>query len=276
MSKAKKLQKKKEERRRTLLSVKALLPVVTVVLLLVAMAIPCFTYTVKGTGTLSPISEWTLLSNTWETSRAALFGTGDFTEQELGFSRACFLTVLISSILALVSVGLSVWSAVGAMRYLQKPEKEDKARALYRTFFNRPLLFFYQLLLLPLLAFPRIIVSFYANMMFYPTTLSLSFAEPLMIGAALLVLWVALTLGMKQWERELGLDPFADPRRSKEEEDVDDYESQFLSDLNEEDKKVYEMQEKSREEQLARIRQMFSRQEDEEDEENEENQGKNE
>ncbi len=271
MSKAKKLWKKKEERRRTLLYIKAILPTLTVLFLLVAMAIPCLTYTVKGTGTLEPISEWTLLSNTWETSRLTLFGTGDASEQELGFSRACFLTVLISAILAILSVGLSVWSSVGAVRYLQHPEKETKERAIYRTFFNRPLLFFYQLLLLPLLSFPRIIVSFYDNMMFYPTTLKLSFPEPLMIGVGLLVLWIAFTVGMRKWERTMELDPFADPHRPKEEDEEESaYEPKFL---NEEEKKLYEMQEKSREEQLERIRRMFSHQEDEKDEEN---QGKNE
>ena len=112
-------------------------------------------------------------------------------------------------------------------------------------------------------------MSFYDNMMFYPTTLALSFPEPLMIGAVLLLLWVGATVGMRKWERAMGLDPFADPHRPKEEDEEEIVgEPNFL---NEEEKKLYELQEKSREEQLERIRQMFSHMKEEENEENEEN-----
>lgn len=264
MSKAKTIRQQKEARRRVLLILKAWLPVATVLLLLVAMAIPALSYTVKGTGELDAISEWTLLSNTWKTSRAALFGTGDYSEIELGFSKACFAAVLISSILALISVGLLLWSAVGATRYFLRPNEENRERALYRTFFNRPLLFFYQLLLFPLLAFPRVIVWFYQDMMFYPTVLDLTFPEPLMIGAALLVLWVIATLAMRTWERNMGLDPFLSSRLAEEEEEEEKSEPEFLS---EEDRKIYEMQEKTRAEQLEKIRKLLSQ---------DENQGNNE
>ncbi len=267
MSKAKTIRQKKEARRRVLLYIKAWLPVVTVVLLMVAMAIPALQYTIMGVGQREAISEWELLSNSWTTSRATLFGKGDFSVQELGFSKACFWTVLISSILSLVSVGLSVWSAVGATRYLSEPKREDKQSALWRTFFTRPLLFVYQLLLLPLVAFPRIIVWFYQDMMFYPTVLDLTFAEPLMIFGGLLVLWLVATLMMRKWERSMGLDPFADPLRERETEEEEAYVPQFS---NEEEKKIYEMKEQSREEQMAEIRKLFSKKE------LEDHQGKNE
>ncbi|MBO5967737.1 MAG: hypothetical protein J6S14_04465 [Clostridia bacterium] len=255
MSKAKTIRQKKEARRRVLLILKAWLPVATVVLLLIAMAVPALQYTVKGAGQRDPISEWELLSNTWTTSRATVFGTKDYSIPEQGFAKACFLTVLISSILALISVGLSVWSSVGATRYFLDPKQENRERVVYRTFFNRPLLFLYQMLFLPLVAFPRVIVWYYQDMMFYPTVLDLTFPEPLMIFGALMVLWLVATLVMKKWERSMKLDPFADPHREKEEEKEEIYVPQFS---NEEEKTLYEMYEKSREEQMAQIRKLFS------------------
>ena len=165
MSKATALRKKKEARRRVLLYIKAWLPTLIAVLILVAMAIPCFQYTyiasIEGIDRERvAISEWTLLSNTWSTSRMALFSGAYYDEAEIGFSRACFVTVLISAVLALISIGFSVWSSVGATRFLRHPQRQDTERALYLAFFNRPLLLVYQLLWLPLLAFPRIIVGF--------------------------------------------------------------------------------------------------------------------
>ena len=268
MSKAKTIRQKKEARRRVLLYIKAWLPVLTVVLLIVAMAIPALQYTIMGLGQRAVISEWELLSNSWDTSRETLFGKGDASVQELGFSKACFWTVLISSILALISVGLSVWSSVGATRYFLYPKKENRERAIYRTFFNRPLLFVYQLLLLPLVAYPRIIVWYYQDMMFYPTVLDLTFPEPLIIFGVLLALWLSATVAMRKWERRMALDPFADPLREKEKEEREEeaYEPQFSS---EEEERIYEMQEKSREEQMAQIRKLFAKDENQD-------QGKNE
>lgn len=255
MRKSKMIRQQKAARRRRLLYLKAWLPTITVAILFVAMAIPCLSYTVKGTEPFGAISEWKLLSNVWNTSRTALFGTGDFSEIELGFSRACFLSLLIAAALALISVGMSVWSTVGAIRYFQKPEEESRERAIYRTFFNRPLLFVYQLLMLPLIAFSRVIIWYYQDMMFYPTTLKLTFPDPLIIGAVLLVLWIVATVGMRQWERSMGLDPFA-ASRPVEEEVEEEVEAPLFS--NEEEKKIYEMQEKTREEQLERIRKLLS------------------
>ena len=268
MSKAKTIRQQKTARRRTLLKLKAMLPAITVALLVLTMAIPCFSYTVKGPGTMDSSSEWTLLSNTWQTSRTALFGTGgDYSELERGFSQACFYTVLISSVLALISAGLSIWSSVGALRYFRDPSCENRERAIYRTFFNRPLVLLYQLLLLPLIAFPRVIVWYYQDMMFYPTTLKLTFPEPLMIGAALWILWIVATVSMREWEREMRLDPFADPHREAEPEEKEEYTPRFAS---AEEERLYEMKEQSRAEQLERIRQMLSRNDEEEHKESEE------
>ena len=255
MKKSNLLRQQKTARHRRLLYLKAYLPTITVAILLVVMAIPCLSYTVRGVQSFGAISEWRLLSNVWNTSRTALFGTGDFSEIELGFSRACFLSLLISAALALISVGMSVWSTVGAIRYFQKPEEETRERAIYRTFFNRPLLFVYQLLVLPLIAFSRVIVWYYQDMMFYPTTLKITFPDPLIIGTVLLVLWLVATVAMRKWERSTGLDPFA-ASCPVEEEVEEEIEAPRFS--NEEEKQVYEMQEKTRAEQLERIRKLLS------------------
>ena len=115
--------------------------------------------------------------------------------------------------------------------------------------------------MLPLLAFPRMMVFFYQKLLFYPTTLNLAFPEPLIIGIVLLILGVVMTLTVKKWETGMKLDVFADPRRrevAKETDEVDEVHEapQFESEA---EQKNYEMNEKMREEQRERIRKLLSR-----------------
>ena len=269
MSKAKTIRQRKEARRRALIYIKAWFPVLTVALILIAMLIPCLHYTVAGSGTKEPISEMTLLSNTWSTARNALFGGGDWQRTELGFAKASFYTLLVSILLFIASVAMAIWASVGATRYYLNPKREGKEHTLYRTFFSRPLLFGYQLLMLPLLAFPRVIVSFYKNLLFYPTVLNLTFPEPLMIGVALLVLHLVLMVTSKKWETRLEMDVFADPRRASEAEQSDVLDEEYYAPHfeNEVEKRQYEMNEKMREEQMERIRKLLSRNDEDDEQE---------
>lgn len=263
MRNQKRLRQRKEARCRALIYLKAWLPTITVVLLLVAMLIPCLRYTIAGTGTKEPISEATLLSNTWETTRGALFGDGKWQKTELGFAKASFYAMLVSVVLFGLSAAMSVWASVGATRYYLNPRREGKEYAVYRTFFSRPLLFGYQLLMLPLLAFPRIIVLFYQELLFYPTILNLTFPEPLIIGILLLILNLSLTLAAKKWERRMSLDVFASPKQKEEPDELENYEEpRFLS---EEERQTYEMNEKVREEQMERIRKLLARDDEDQD-----------
>ena len=268
MSKAKTLRQSKEARRRALIYVKAWIPTMTVVLLLIAMFIPSLRYTVAGSPTKEVISESELLSNTWTTARQALFGGGEWQKTELGFAKASFYTMLLSIALFVISAAMSLWGSIGATRYYLNPKREGREHAVYRTFFSRPLIVGYQLLMLPLLAFPRMMVWFYSELLFYPTLLNLTFPEPLMIGIALLILEIVLTLTVKKWEMGMKLDVFEDPRRSQENEEIDemDAEREAPHFETEAEQKNYEMNEKMREEQLEKIRKLLSR-DDEQDKE---------
>ena len=267
MSKAKTQRQRKEARRRALIYVKAWLPTLTVVLIMIAMFIPCLRYTVAGAPTKEVISEAELISSTWTTLRDALFGGGDWENRELGFSKASFYTMLVSVMLFVISAAMAVWASVGATRYYTNPKRGGKEHAIYRTFFSRPLIFGYQLLMLPLLAFPRMMVFFYKELLFYPTILNLTFPEPLIIGIVLLVLGLVLTLTVKKWEMRMGLDVFADPRRREETEETDEVDEVYEAPRfeTEAEQKNYEMNEKMREEQLERIRKLLSRDDDNED-----------
>ena len=266
MSNAKTLRQRKEARRRALIYFKAWLPTLTVVLILVAMLLPCLRYTIAGTGTKEPISEATLLSNTWETTRGAIFGDGKWQKTELGFAKASFYTMLVSIVLFVISAAMSVWGSIGATRYYLNPRREGREHAIYRTFFSRPLLFGYQLLMLPLLAFPRIIVLFYQELLFYPTILNLTFPEPLIIGILLLILNLVLTLAAKKWERRMALDVFGSPKQTEEPDELETYEEvRALDELDEDEQKHYEMNERVRAEQMERIRKLLARDDEDQD-----------
>ena len=266
MSKAKNARQRKEARRRALIYIKAWMPVLTVVLVLIAMMIPCLRYTVAGTGTMEPISEMELLSNNWSATREALFGGGDWKKTDLGFAKVSFYTMLVSIVLFLLSAGMAIWASVGATLYYRNPKRAGGGHAVYRTFFSRPLIIIYQLLMLPLLAFPRMMVFFYKSLLFYPTILNLTFPEPLMIGAVLLIAHVALMITAKKWETRMQMDVFDDPRRAQKSEESDalDEEREEVRFESEEEQKHYEMNEKMREEQLERIKKLLSRDDEQE------------
>lgn len=262
MSNAKTARQRKEARRRALIYIKAWLPVITVVLLLIAMFVPCFRYTVAGTGTMETISEATLISNLWERARNVLFGGGSWKNNEIGFAKASFYTMLFSIALFVISAAMSLWGAIGATRYYRNPRRGGREHAIYRTFFSRPLLFGYQLLILPLIAFPRVMIFFYEKLLFYPTVLNLTLPEPLMLGIALLVLHLVLMLTAKKWEARMEMDAFADPNASSKTEESDglDVEDEAPSFFESENEQIpYEMSKKMREEELERIRKLLSR-----------------
>ena len=102
-------------------------------------------------------------------------------------------------------------------------EQSKNERALWITLFpNRTVLWLWQLPLLPLLAFPRILVMLYAVMLGNESvSLKAGIGDPLLIGLILLLVSAILSVVSATKERALRLDPF--PARENEDslEDTD-------------------------------------------------------
>ena len=247
----------KKNRRRGFFYAKAFAGVLSTLCMIISMAIPCLRYTTADGGTNAPIAGWTLIRNSWGQVRAYLFGNPkDVTTASTSFSWATLITVAVTVFLFALSTALTVWFAIGAVRALSGKSKEGNERALFQTVFpNRFVLCLYRLLALPLLAFPRFLVLLYGDLLIYPVLLNVTFPEPLLIGGVLLLAEILVTFACVGAERRAGMEVFAKQSKAKkqeEEEEEEDYVPLYSK------KETDEITKRARDEQLARIRALFS------------------
>ena len=235
-----------------------LFPPLCALLTLIALRIPCLQYT-TAEKVNDPISTRELISNAFAQSREALFGAESQTAASIAFSRATLLTVVVAILLFLIGAAITIWYTVTAFRYAQHPKQRSLARIAFITLVpNRVALALWSLCLLPLPAFPRLLVIFYQSLMNYTVRLDVTFAEPLLIAVLLVLIQVAFGALLAPVERENGMDPFP-PKKEKipyEEESASDEGSRRESGGSQEES---ELAQRAREEQLAQIRRMFNR-----------------
>lgn len=257
--------RRQQMRRRTgWIYVRYLFPLLMILLILIAMRIPCLQYTTADTGTNDTISTWELLANSFEQSREILFGTEEQTQTNVSFSRTVLITLIVCTLLFLVGCTVAVWSAVAAFRYARDPKEVNTARIAFITLVpNRTVLCLWLLCLLPLPAFPRLLVLIYQAMMNYAVALDVTFAEPLIIALALWLIHLILSAATANAERELHLDPFQ-RLKPKEAEEETEQENEKLSPSNASEQESILMS-KTREEQLAQIRRMLGDEKDDRD-----------
>ena len=249
----KQLQANRKARRLFLL--RYLCPVAGLVLLLLALQSPCLQYSTASTGENQAISTAQLLQNSWNEVREYLFGDSEQLSITLTFSRVVLVTLSVCTFCFLIGSAAMIWLAVGAVRYLLKPEDRGTARIVWITLFpNRIVACLYFAFLLPLLAFPRILIPIYANMLGSAVTLKFSAFEPLWLGLLLFVGIVILSACLVKRERMADLDPFESSRNREDPEEAED-ESERLRTPSEED----EQTRKLREEQLLKIRQLLNK-----------------
>ena len=67
--------RKQEERRRAWIYTRYLFPILSLLLILGSLALPCLRYVTADTGTNDSISSFELLQNSWDQVRVYLFGT---------------------------------------------------------------------------------------------------------------------------------------------------------------------------------------------------------
>ncbi len=251
--------RKKEARRRGWIIAKYLFLPLAALLITVSLFIPCLRYTTADAGTQGVISAAELTRNSWDQVRGYLFGTADPSASNESFSWAVLFVVALFTVLYVVGLALIGFYTVGAFRYFRSPEDVGRGRILFLTLFpNRLVACLSWLLLLPLTAFPRLIVLFYDRYFHYPVLLNVTFLEPLWAALILILAVAFLTIGFLSLERAAGMDPHK--RRPKPVEE--DFEEEESYEESEEDPYA-EMNRRAREEQAERIRQLLRKDEDE-------------
>ena len=156
---------KKERNIRNWIFLRYSMPLITVVMTLIFMAIPSLQYTNNQSGTDDPISAFTLMKNSWDQVRHYLFGTAEQTNGNIIFSRTVLICLIVFWILFAVSAAVAVWSFFAAMRYTDRETEENRGRIWFLTLIpNRIALTIYGMLMIPLTAFPWLLILLYRNL----------------------------------------------------------------------------------------------------------------
>ena len=231
-----------------------LFPLLILLLIVIAMRIPCLQYTTADTGTNDAISAWELIANSFDQSRRVLFGTEEQTQANIAFSRTVLISLTVCVLLFLIGCAVAIWSVVMALRYARIPKDHSTARIAWITLVpNRVALCLWHLCLLPLPAFPRVLIVIYQSMMRYTVALDVTFAEPLIVAALLVLALAAITALLAPTERACGMDPFPNRKKPSSESDADEATPPSFATASEDP-----LTRKAKEEQLAQIRRMFN------------------
>lgn len=267
---AKNLQRrKKEARRRGWIMARYLFMPFAALIVTVSLFIPCLRYTTPDSGTQGLISVAELTRNSWDQVRNYLFGTAEQTASNVSFSWAVLFVVVLFVLLYLLGLLAIGFFTVGTFRYFRDPKDVGRGRILFLTLFpNRVTVCLSWLLLVPLTAFPRLIILFYKRYYYYSVLLNVRFLEPLAVVLILLLVGVGLTIGFASLERAAGIDPHkrrARPAEADAEEVLPIVERTLNKNKENEEEDAYaEMNRRAREEQAERIRQLLRKNEDEE------------
>ena len=227
-------------------------PILMLLLILISMRIPCLQYATKDTGRNDAISAWELVVNSFDQSRGVIFGSAEQTQANVAFSRTLLIVLILAALLFLVGCVIAVWSVIDA---LGTSRPDSVLHIAYVTLVpNRIALLLWLLCLLPLTAMPRLTVLIYDVMLNYTVTLTVTFAEPLIVTALLLAAEGAFLGALASTEKELGLDRFA--HGNKETLTPTEVEPENSSDP---DGEATSLTDQARAEQLAQIRRMLNR-----------------
>ena len=213
---------KREKRIRNWIFLRYAMPMITVIVTLIFMAIPSLQYTNNQTGTDEPVSAFTLMGNSWDEVRQCLFGTAQQTDRDIIFSRTVLICLIVFWLLFAVSVAVAAWSLWAAVRYTEQESEEDRGRIWFVTLIpNRIALTVYGMLMIPLAAFPRLLPLLFPNL-YVAVTLDVRGVDPLWAVFVLTVATVIVSAATAGYEKKWKADPFRKPNSSKyEEEEVD-------------------------------------------------------
>ena len=255
---------------RRLVLARYLFPLLAILLMIVSLYLPTLQYTTSESGTNDVISASTLIGNAWDSVRETLFGTSEQLQATLRFSKAVLGVLIVSVLLFVIGTAATLFASVGAIRALNKVEQSNNERALWFTLFpNRVALSLWQLPLLPLLAFPRLLVSLYRVMLANSSvSLSATLLEPITVGLLLLIATAVFSGMTAPKERAAQLDPFARKSVEKKEQEEDDENAENRAP---EDRQASSGLRKMREEQLLALRQTLNQSNPSKDSANDEN-----
>ena len=247
---------RRERRAKRWILLRYAMPLISIVLTLIFMAIPSLQYINNQSGTNDPISAFTLMGNSWDQVRTYLFGTADQTNGNIIFSRTVLILLIVFWVLFLVSLAVAIWSMWAGFRYANRESEMSRGRLWFITLIpNRIFLSVYGALMIPLAAFPRILIGLYRNL-YVSVTLEVHGLEPLwcaLILSAGTAVLSAVTLG---FEREWRMDPFRRADTKKEMPEKEEESEVSAEPFEDEDEQLSDARREYRE-QVDRVAALF-------------------
>ena len=247
--------------RRGFIYFRYILPIITPIISLVLMLVPCYRYATANEGLRQPISAWTLIGNAWDTVREYLFGNAEKMQVTSDFAGTVLGMIMLFAVLFVIGFGFSVYTAVTAFRFFSDGCSESRARILFITLVpNRAVLCIYSALTLPLLFIPRIMPLLYNSILNYHTELICQPFDMIIVHLVIFAITVATVFVSAAFERREGINLFA---RYKE-EDVED-EPDEVEEQDEEDAYTA-VDRRAREEQNERILRLLGQSQNDDEE----------
>lgn len=206
--------------KKILIYIRYLLPIPTLLAIFGMLFVPAYRFAYSGT-TTDRVSTWDLLLSNWESTRTVLFGTAEATADKMFFSWVVFPTIIIFAILFLLSLAVSVWSAVIAFICFLSNNEESAERD--RKFFC---VFIPNRIVLTLLTSIGGAVSLLPHLLAHlntvysiKTTLVLEAPDALIIGGTLILCVIVLSIVCARFERAFDADIFKKEKPADESSD---------------------------------------------------------
>ena len=251
-----KINPQKQTSYRVCIYLRYLFPIISLLATFAMLFLPSHRFIFSGKAG-EKISVIKLIVNSWDQSRNVLFGTESTTDAAVIFSRALFIILIVLAVLYLFSLAISVWSAFVAFRFFLSDDEEsvEEQRRIFCAFIpNRIVLCITTLFGIAIATLPYIMKPLYSFTYSEMVTAVLEppYLDALIVGGALLLISIILSVISAPIERALSADIFEKPKSEEEiDEDDDDY--------TEEDSVNTTSSEN------ARIRELFANKKDRED-----------
>ena len=209
----------KKNGKKYLIYLRYALPILSYIVIAVMLFVPSHRFIFSGkAGELMSVS--TLISNSWEQARNVLFGAAEQTDAALIFSRWLLAIIIVSVLLLLLSLAVSVWSAIVAFRYFLSDDEESAYRSVcvLRAFVpNRIILCILSSLGITVAVLPYFMTPLYAFTYSQNVTAVLEAPDALTVGGLLVFVCLVLSAVSAAMEKELEADIF---KKNKKEVDA--------------------------------------------------------
>lgn len=260
----------RKQTKQKLIYLRYILPGVLIALMLIVAFLPCYRFIAEGE-LRETMSLSTLVSNSWEECREILFAKTGQTRGQLLFARTILIMIILFVILYIAALAVSIWSAIVAIKLFASDDEDgaERARLTFITFVpNRIILTLIQALAAPVALIPYFMPLIYRHALSLNVKFTLATVDPFIFILASLVAILTLSIITAPYERRFDADVFKKRKIfSSKPDDTETQKDDYVSIFETEAEKDGDY-EKMREEQAARIRELFRNRNNDENQDN--------